>query len=117
MVSRSASTAPRAFRFGVPRAEDLEFFGNPEAPVLFADAMHRLEAIGGTVVPVDFAPFREAGAMMFDGPWVAERVAAVGDFVAAHGEDVLPVTRSIFATAASLWSGRHVQSTIPARGA
>jgi amidase/allophanate hydrolase len=91
--------APQTFRFGVPRAEDLEFFGNPEAPVLFADATRRLEAMGGTAVPVDFAVFREAGTMMFDGPWVAERVAAIGDFVAAHADDVLPVTRSIFATA------------------
>jgi allophanate hydrolase len=91
--------APQTFRFGVPRAEDLEFFGNPEAPALFADATRRLEVMGGTAVPVDFAVFREAGTMMFDGPWVAERVAAIGDFVAAHADDVLPVIRSIFATA------------------
>ena len=91
--------APESFRLGVPRADDLEFFGNSEAPVLFAAAVKRLEAIGGTVVPVDFAPFREAGAMMFDGPWVAERVQAVGDFVAAHPDEVLPVTRTIFESA------------------
>ncbi len=32
---------------------------------------------------------------MYDGPWVAERLAAVGDFVDAHPDDVLAVTRSI----------------------
>jgi allophanate hydrolase len=91
--------APRAFRFGVPRDTDLEFFGNREAPDLFAASVRHLEAAGGSVVPVDFSLFREAGRMMFDGPWVAERAAAVGDFVAAHRDDVLPITQSIFAAA------------------
>ena len=94
---------PRSFRFGIPQAQDLEFFGNEEAPQLFAAAVRRLEDIGGLAVPIDFAPFREASVLLFDGPWVAERLQAVGAFVADHPNDVLPVTRSIIQSG-SRWS-------------
>jgi allophanate hydrolase len=94
---------PRSFHFGIPRSQDLEFFGNKEAPALFAAAVRRLEDIGGIAVPTDFAPFREAGQLMFDGPWIAERLQAVGAFVADHPNDVLPVTRDIIESG-SRWS-------------
>ena len=94
---------PQSFRVGVPRRQDLEFFGNAEAPKLYDAAVARLERIGGVAVPIDFAPFREAGALLFDGPWIAERVEAIGAFVSAHPDDVLPVTRGIFKSA-SRWS-------------
>jgi allophanate hydrolase len=96
--------APRArgragpTRIGVPRAGDLEFFGDREAAALFADAVARLGAIGA-VVEIDLAPFLEAGGLMFGGPWVAERAAGFGAFVAAHPDAVLPVIRDILASA------------------
>ena len=94
---------PRSFRFGIPRSGDLEFFGNEELPILFAAAVRRLEDIGGIAVPIDFTPFREASELMFDGPWIAERLQAVGAFVADHPDDVLPVTRGIIESG-SRWS-------------
>lgn len=42
----------------------------------------------GEVVEVDPVPFFEAGALLYGGPYVAERVAAVGAFIDAHLEDV-----------------------------
>ena len=47
------------------------------------------------VVAVDSAPFVEAGRLLYDGPWVAERYAAVGEFVDAHADAVHPVTRAV----------------------
>jgi allophanate hydrolase len=90
-----------AFRFGVPRDEDLEFFGDVDAPRLYRTAVARLEALGGTRVMIDFAPFRETAALLYSGPWVAERYAAVGEFVASHVDDVHPVVGSIIRLAAS----------------
>ncbi len=88
--------APRApFRFGTPRPDQLRFFGNAEAERIHAEALDRLEACGGERVEIDFAPFAEAAALLYSGPWVAERAAAVGDFIAAHPDDTLPVTRKI----------------------
>ncbi len=94
------SDAGQSFRFGVVRDHDLEFFGNREAPALYCAAIRRMEEIGGTAVPVDFAPFRAAGALLFDGPWIAERAAAIGAFVQEHPEAVLPVIRSVLGSAA-----------------
>jgi len=39
----------------------------------------RIEAVGGRIAAIDFKPFFEAGRMLFDRPWVAERMAAFGD--------------------------------------
>lgn len=83
------------FTFGVPRAEQLEFFGNEEAAALFADAVVRLESLGGRLVEIDFAPFLEAALLLYEGPWVAERFAAIERFLRDKPDSLHPVTRSI----------------------
>lgn len=85
----------RPFRFGVPRAEDLEWLGNEDGPVLFAEAVRQLEAIGGTAVELDFQPFLQAAQLLYEGPWIAERHAAIGRFMRQHPEGVLPVIKGI----------------------
>jgi allophanate hydrolase len=90
-----------AFRFGVPRDEDLAFFGDAESPALYAGAIAHLEAIGGTRVTIDFAPFRDAAALLYSGPWVAERHAAVGEFVDMQPDAVHPVVAQIIRGSAS----------------
>jgi allophanate hydrolase len=97
------SDAPRRFRVGIPSSKDLSFFGDEEARLLFERTLKRIEAIGGSMAPADFKPFFEAGRMLFDGPWVAERMAAFGDFLSRHPDSVLPITRGIVEKA-SAWS-------------
>jgi allophanate hydrolase len=46
-------------------------------------------------VEIDLTPFTEAAKLLYEGPWVAERWAAVGDFVAKNPDAVFPVTRRI----------------------
>jgi allophanate hydrolase len=82
--SPGAGAAPwltSAFRFGVPDESDLHFFDDAETPGLYRQAIRRMEDAGGTRVTVDFAPFREAAELLYSGPWVAERFAAVGEFI------------------------------------
>ncbi|WP_029007467.1 allophanate hydrolase [Azospirillum halopraeferens] len=86
---------PAPFRFAVPLPDQLQFFGNQHTPRLFVDAIARLKALGGTAVAVDFAPFLEAARLLYEGPRVAERTAAVGDFLAAHPGVGHPVVRAI----------------------
>lgn len=83
----------RTFRFGVPR--ELDFAGDPDTPELFAKARKHLESIGGVAVEIDLTPFTEAAKLLYEGPWVAERWAAVGDFVESNPDAVFPVTRKI----------------------
>jgi allophanate hydrolase len=85
------------FHFAVPPAAGLEFYGDVQNSKLFADAAAAIEAIGGARVEADFAPFRAAGTMLYDGPWVAERLVAVEELIGRQPEALLPVTRRIIA--------------------
>lgn len=88
------------FRFGVPEAEQLEFFGDEGARTLFAEAVERLKSLGGEVVRFDYAPFRAAANLLYSGPWVAERLAAIEKFASSRTEAMHPVVREIITGAA-----------------
>lgn len=94
--------AGASFRFGVPRAEDLEFHGNVDGPGQFAAAVAHLIALGGTPVPVDLRPFRDVARLLYEGPWVAERYQAIRSFIEAQPEALHPVTRAITLPGATL---------------
>jgi allophanate hydrolase len=85
------------FRFGVPMQKNLEFFGNTEAERLFGEAVQRMEALGGTPVAVDLAPFLDTARLLYGGPWVAERYLAIRDFFDAQAEKIFPAVREIIA--------------------
>ncbi|CAO3441077.1 allophanate hydrolase [Azospirillum endophyticum] len=92
---------PVGFRFGVP-ADGLEFFGDEAAASLFRSAVDRLTALGGTAVEVDFTPFRDAAQLLYSGPWVAERLAAIRDFAETKPDSIHPVVRGIILGAAGI---------------
>jgi len=82
-------------RVGVPRAKELRFFGGKSGPDLFKQAVARIASLGAEPVEIELAPFLEAARLLYEGPWVAERYAAVGAFVRSHPKSVFPVTRKI----------------------
>ncbi len=82
-------------RVGIPRREQLQFFGDADYARLFDTAVRQLQSLGFTPVTIDLTPFLEAARLLYDGPWVAERFAAVGDFVEENPAAVLEVTRRI----------------------
>lgn len=86
---------PPKLRIGVLAGAEREFFGNREVEALYDVAIERAKALGATIVPFDYAPFREAAALLYDGPWVAERLAAVEDFFATNEADFDPTVRKI----------------------
>ena len=104
--------AGEAFTFAVPRAQDLEFYGDTENAGMFEAAVATLERIGGTKVEIDFAPFREAGALLYGAGFIAERVADLGEFIAAHQAECHPnVVKLILGnkdrTAVEVYKGQH----------
>lgn len=84
---------PAKPRFGIPAQP--EFYGDALAEQAFTAAIKQLEAQGATCVPVDFSLFDEVAALLYDGPWVAERYAAIRAFATAHEADIHPVVRDI----------------------
>jgi allophanate hydrolase len=82
-------------RLAVPRPEDLEFFGDLENADLFLAAVERAKALGAEIVRFDLAPFREAAALLYAGPWVAERLTTVAELLEKKPEAIHPVVRGI----------------------
>jgi len=84
-------------RVGVPRAAQLEFFGNRDAERLFKAAVAQVEKLGAHVAEVDFEPFLETARLLYEGPWVAERYVAIKEFIEREPDALFPVTREIIA--------------------
>jgi allophanate hydrolase len=84
-----------SFRFGIPDDSQLKFFGDDEAPPLYRKAIDKLRSIGGEPVVIDFQLFREAAELLYSGPWVAERYAAVGEFLQTQSDGVNDVVKAI----------------------
>jgi len=79
--------------FGVPAA--MEWFGDDAQQTAYELACSRAQAAGYELVPVDFSPLYELAALLYQGPWVAERYAAVGYMVDQDLPGLNPVVKSI----------------------
>lgn len=96
-VLRGASAAVRV---GVPRVEQLEFRDHSYA-ACYANAIDRIRALGWEAIDVDIDACLEAGRLLYEGPWLAERYVALRGFLHEHAEAIHPVTRAIIARGAS----------------
>jgi allophanate hydrolase len=90
-----SSSTEKVKVIGAPKAEDLEWFGNSESQSLFEAAISQFESTGCQIKPIDFKPFIEAAKLLYHGPWVAERYAALEDIMENRPEILHPVTHSI----------------------
>ena len=103
--SQDANVIPAAgFRFGVPAARALEFFGDAEYAALFHAAVAHLETLGGTRVEIDFEPFLQAAQLLYGGPWLAERYLAIKARIEGAPETLFPVTRRV------IGGGAHISA-------
>lgn len=84
---------------GVPSQElDLD----PETRTAWARALQHARTLGLHLVKVDVAPYLEAATLLYNGPWVAERTAAVGHLVAKDGPHLDPTVAGIIRAGATL---------------
>lgn len=82
-------------RVGVLTPAEREFHGDEAIAALYDGAIARLAQVGAEAVQFDYAPFRETAALLYQGPWVAERMAAVAGFHAGHADAFDPSVRAI----------------------
>lgn len=96
-------------RIGVPRRDQRVFFGDLHAEYLYDRALTVLAA-QGELVEIDIAPLLEAAQLLYGGPWVAERTAAIAPLLENNPLAVDPVVREVIAPGAAmlatdLWNG------------
>ncbi|MGA7780567.1 MAG: allophanate hydrolase [Paraburkholderia sp.] len=85
-------------RIGVP--ERAEFYGDALAAQAFEAALDTVRAhLAPTPAAIDLVPFTQVSALLYDGPWVAERRAAVGEFFDTHREAMDPVVAGVIGKA------------------
>jgi allophanate hydrolase len=83
-------------RLGVPA--DAQFFDDDKAKSAWGAALGRIDA---EWVEIDFTPLHAVAALLYEGPWVAERLAAIQPFFATHADDMDPVVRWIIGRGAA----------------
>lgn len=78
--------------------KELTFFG-PYAKAYkekWESVIKNLERLGIPIESIDYSIFSEAAAILYDGPWIAERWAALGEFVEKNqGKTMVSVTEKI----------------------
>jgi allophanate hydrolase len=103
---------PEGIRVGIPDAASRRFGGDRLAERAFQSSCDDLAALGATLAEIDLAPFFAAGRLLYDGPWLAERYRAVGDFIARRPEAVHPTVGRIISggaefSAADAFAGQY----------
>lgn len=97
--SRALPPAPRALpaapRIAVPRDEDLTFCGDAAYAAAFAEAVETCRRLGAVIERVDISAFLAAARLLYEGPWVAERYAALKPLVVDNPGAIHPVVRAI----------------------
>lgn len=102
MAVQPLATRPPVLSVGVPAKSDLQFFGDASMQAGFEAALATLEALGCRLVEIPFGDFYATANLLYEGAWVAERYAAIRDFMDANEAAMHPVTRKIIGGARSL---------------
>lgn len=91
---RGAAYDGRDIRVGLPDLVELDFFGDDAMAAAHLAARERLSDFPTTTAPL--APFLDAGSLLYQGPWVAERLVEFDNFLTEHPDSIVPVVREIF---------------------
>ncbi|MET7420742.1 allophanate hydrolase [Dactylosporangium sp. NPDC005555] len=106
------SLPPAAVRLGVARPGALDFDGDHGQAERYVAGCLAAARLTSATTQVGITPLLTAGGLLYEGPWVAERLADLEDFLREHGAGVLPLTRGILEgghafTAADTFRAQH----------
>ena len=96
-------------RIGVPRPDQRAWFGDAQSEHLYDRALDRLSATA-EIVELDIEPLLEAARLLYGGPWVAERTAAIAELLASNPDAIHETVRAVVEpgsdmSAVELWKG------------
>ena len=100
--NQNSLVGQKPFRFGVPKAGQLDFSGDRAYAELFEKSRETLRVRGGVEVEIDISPFLRAALLLYQGPWLAERAEAIGRFIPTDSQALMPLLREILAPAKSI---------------
>ncbi|MFD2054188.1 allophanate hydrolase [Mesorhizobium calcicola] len=93
---------PPVLSVGIPAKADLKFFGDAAMQAGFGTSLAMLAQLGCRLVEIPFGDFYATANLLYEGAWVAERYAAIRDFMEANEAAMHPVTRTIIGGARAL---------------
>ena len=79
-------------RFGFLSPDELPWFGDDGYRERYR---HSLAGFPEPCREIDPQPFLRAGELLYEGPWLAERVEAVGSFIEKHPVEIHPITLEV----------------------
>lgn len=127
--SRPAETSPTpAADFGTAAQESRppslaicsrpNWYGRDDQFPAYEAALDKARALGWQLTPVDFSGLFALAKLLYEGPWVAERYAAIKEFIEQSAEkDMDPVVRGIVSkannfTAADAFASEYVRQDL-----
>ncbi|RUU42907.1 allophanate hydrolase, partial [Mesorhizobium sp. M6A.T.Ca.TU.002.02.2.1] len=102
IAAPSLGPRPPVLSVGVPAKTDRQFSGDAAMQAGFETALRTLEQLGCRLVEIPFGDFYATANLLYEGAWVAERYAAIADFMEANEAAMHPVTRTIIGGARKL---------------
>ena len=99
-------------RVGMPAAAQLDGIVDPALLARYHAAAAHVQALGHELLTIDYAPFLAAAQLLYGGAWVAERTAAVGDFLDRQPAGADPIVAGIIRAgrahdAVAAWRGTY----------
>jgi allophanate hydrolase len=95
--SRKAPAAvtyfPASPRFAIPASP--KWFDDEKAQAAWELTLKKMRALNVELIEIDFAPMFELAQLLYGGPWIAERHAAIGEFMENHADDMNDIVRTI----------------------
>ena len=88
-------TPPTSRTLGVPQKGDLFWFSDVDYATAWHQALETLKQAGWEIKPIDYRPFLQAARLLYEGPWIAERYAAIQPFCEEQASAMHPITRDI----------------------
>ncbi len=100
-VAARPGTLPPGLRVGVPDGHSRRFGGDTQSENAFDASLGDVASIvsGRALATVDMTPMFDVAALLYTGPWVAERYQAIRSFIEASPDKLHPTTLAIIDTA------------------
>lgn len=89
-------------KIGVPETSDRIFFGDRYADEAYSAFLQKMSEAGAEIIEIPFKAFYETARLLYEGPWVAERYAAIEEFFRDKPKSIHPVTKEIIGKAVNI---------------